>query len=156
MLGEHRSGKSPRSFKGDSLRDFDDEVQKRSADLSEPMRGAGWNHDDVSLGKMVSGAALDFFSARFAGPGDARALDRAARHKRGRAFEDIKDVGVVFVKLDLTWFHPAAGLDLVTRVDEQRLTAGERAFDGRVINKLHFGRRRFRGEDGLNESQGKE
>jgi len=78
-------------------------------------------------------ASNDLLRAHFARATGALIDSLTAGHKRGRAFDDVEDVGVVFVYFNLTWPGAAASLNFEVVGGEQGATFGKGGIDLSMI-----------------------
>src|SRR5207248_2163417 len=77
---------------GASFRHFDHQVEKRVADLGEPVRDAIRDDEDVAFFQLVRRSAHDLLTAQLTRGGWFHSLAGAAGDDRGGAFGDIEDV----------------------------------------------------------------
>src|SRR5918995_1859618 len=109
-----------------SCSDFDNVIVDRAFNFLEPMRGAVWNDDDVTLGNHTSLSAFGFGAANFFRLDSFRIDDGSAGDESRRAFEHVDDVRVARVNFDDTCFVTVAGIDFVIVTSDQRHSFNER------------------------------
>lgn len=95
------------------LAGLNDVVQERIGGFSEPVRGAGWDDDDVAFHQLTSLASLDGVSPHFIGGGCFHVPCGAAGNQRRGPLEDVDDVGIFGVDLSLAGLFSATCMDHV-------------------------------------------
>src|SRR4051794_40174378 len=93
------------------------------------MRNSGRNYDHITLGQLVSLAALDLRADELTRPGLLLACDSSSRHEGRVALDNIDDVRLFFVHLDLARLVAMAARHREIRLGDQRSSFTDRASD---------------------------
>src|SRR6266516_6773249 len=93
---------------------FADEIVQLTGYGTELMRDAIRNDDHLAFTYLVFLPSLDFSAADFVRRDLLRIDCLSTCDERGRAIDDINDIGIERVDLGLTGFNPPAGVHFIT------------------------------------------
>src|SRR5262245_702677 len=118
------------------------------------MRHTVRHHDHIAFGDAAAFTALDFFSANFIRGNGPWFGGSAAGHKRGGAFEHMKDVRVFGVNLRDAGSFAAARLHFELTVLQQRCPFGKSSTDFVALDEYYARCWRLRMSEGGQKREG--